>query len=86
MKFLWFHISMQSLLTIFLAAPRPGLKKDVAIDPCTPRGYMRSAEENERHSAAVSTATHSSVSRVISRGNFSECREAAYSLLQHGHG
>ncbi|KAG0611610.1 hypothetical protein M758_7G152800 [Ceratodon purpureus] len=68
-----------------LATPRPGLKKDIAIDPCTPRGYKRSIEENARHSATVSTATHTPVSTVISRGNFSECREAAYSLLQHGH-
>lgn len=68
------------------SAPRPGLSKGVTIDPCTPHGYKRSVEENARHSAIVSTATHSPVSSIISRGNFSECREAAYSLLQHGHG
>lgn len=68
-----------------VATSRPGLKEGVAIDPCTPRGYKRSLEENARHSATVSTATHSSVSRVVSGGNFSECRTAAYSLLQHGH-
>ena len=69
-----------------VTAPRPGLAQGVTIDPCTPRNYKRSAEENARHSKTVSTATHSPVSTIISRGNFSECREAAYSLLQHGHG
>jgi len=69
-----------------MTAPRPGLAQGVTIDPCTPHGYKRSVEENARHSAIVSAATHAPVSTIVSRGNFSECREAAYSLLQHGHG
>lgn len=56
------------------------------VDPCTPRGYVRTADENTRHSAIVSTATHMSVSTVISSGNFSECRTAAQLLLKQGHG
>ena len=69
-----------------MTAPRKGLAKGVVVDPCTPRGYVRTLEENSRHSATVSTATHSTVSSIVSHGNFSECRTAAYSLLQNGHG
>jgi hypothetical protein len=62
------------------------LKKEtdeaVVIDPCTPRGYKWSLEERQHHAVSVSTATHSLVSSIVSQGNFSECRSAAYSLLQ----
>lgn len=56
------------------------------VDPCTPRGYERTADVNTRHSATISTATHTAVSTVISSGNFSECRTAAQLLLKQGHG
>lgn len=66
------------------------LKKEtdeaVVIDPCTPRGYKWSLEERQHHAVSVSTATHSPVSSIVSQGNFSECRSAAYSLLQKDQG
>lgn len=66
------------------------LKKEtdeaVVIDPCTPRGYKWSLEERQHHAVSVSTATHSLVSSIVSQGNFSECRSAAYSLLQKDQG
>jgi hypothetical protein len=56
------------------------------IDPCTPRGYRWSVEEGQHHAVSISTGTHSPVSSILSQGNFSECRSAAYSLLQKDHG
>jgi hypothetical protein len=66
------------------------LKKEtdeaVVIDPCTPQGYKWSLEERQHLAVSVSTATHSPVSSIVSQGNFSECRSAAYSLLQKDQG
>jgi hypothetical protein len=57
-------------------------EEGVVIDPCTPRGYRWSVEEGQHHAVSISTGTHSPVSSILSQGNFSECRSAAYSLLQ----
>ncbi|CAK9872681.1 unnamed protein product [Sphagnum jensenii] len=73
-------------LTIAGSVATAMLKKEmdeaVVIDPCTPRGYKWSLEDRQHHAVSVSTATHSPVSSIVSQGNFSECRSAAYSLLQ----
>ncbi len=61
-------------------------EEGVVIDPCTPRGYRWSVEEGQHHAVSISTGTHSPVSSILSQGNFSECRSAAYSLLQKDHG
>jgi hypothetical protein len=81
-----------SLLELMIAgsAATAMLKKEtdeaVVIDPCTPQGYKWSLEERQHHAVSVSTATHSPVSSIVSQGNFSECRSAAYSLLQKDQG
>ncbi len=61
-------------------------EEGVVIDPCTPRGYRWSVEEGQHHAVSISTVTHSPVSSILSQGNFSECRSAAYSLLQKDRG
>ncbi|CAK9863058.1 unnamed protein product [Sphagnum jensenii] len=57
-------------------------EEGVVIHPCTPQGYRWSVEEGQHHAVSISTGTHSPVSSILSQGNFSECRSAAYSLLQ----
>lgn len=69
-----------------LAVVTQETEEGVVIDPCTPRGYRWSVEEGQHHAVSISTGTHSPVSSILSQGNFSECRSAAYSLLQKDHG
>ncbi|KAJ6720772.1 ADENOSINE/GUANOSINE DIPHOSPHATASE [Salix viminalis] len=59
------------------------LEKVIFMDPCTPKGYSR-VVESWKLSPGSLTEKNRVVSTLHSRGNFSECRSAAFSLLQKG--
>ncbi|KAF9674448.1 hypothetical protein SADUNF_Sadunf10G0128300 [Salix dunnii] len=59
------------------------LEKGVFMDPCTPKGYSH-VVESWKLSPGSLTEKNRVVSTLHSRGNFSECRSAALSLLQKG--
>ncbi|KAJ6432300.1 hypothetical protein OIU84_019524 [Salix udensis] len=64
-----------------LAAESP--EKVIYMDPCTPKGYSH-VVESWKLSPGSLTEKNRVVSTLHSRGNFSECRSAAFSLLQKG--
>ena len=55
------------------------------MDPCTPKGYSH-VVESWKLSPGSLTEKNRSLSTLHSRGNFSECRSAALTLLQKGKG
>ncbi|KAJ6772410.1 ADENOSINE/GUANOSINE DIPHOSPHATASE [Salix koriyanagi] len=59
------------------------LEKVIYMDPCTPKGYSH-VVESWKLSPGSLTEKNRVVSTLHSRGNFSECRSAAFSLLQKG--
>ncbi|KAJ6899893.1 hypothetical protein NC652_026136 [Populus alba x Populus x berolinensis] len=59
------------------------LEKGIFMDPCTPKGYSH-VVESRRLSPGSLTEKNRFVSTLHSRGNFSECRSAALTLLQKG--
>ncbi|KAL3581811.1 hypothetical protein D5086_016143 [Populus alba] len=59
------------------------LGKGIFVDPCTPKGYSRVVESLKLSPGSL-TEKNRFVSTLHSRGNFSECRSAALTLLQKG--
>uniref|UniRef100_A0A0R0L118 Apyrase 6 n=1 Tax=Glycine max TaxID=3847 RepID=A0A0R0L118_SOYBN len=58
------------------------LQEGLRIDPCTPTGYSYNVESWKFPPSTESEKKHQSI--VQTRGNFSECRSAALTLLQKG--
>ncbi|MBA0727593.1 hypothetical protein Golax_000566 [Gossypium laxum] len=57
------------------------LHKEMYIDPCTPKGYFPESSNLSLGSVAEKSKY---ISEFKARGNFSECRSAALTLLQKG--
>ena len=68
----------------FLSAASQSLQEGLRIDPCTPTGYSYNVESWKFPPSTESEKKHQSI--VQTRGNFSECRSAALTLLQKGKG
>ncbi|PNT17006.1 hypothetical protein POPTR_010G169100v4 [Populus trichocarpa] len=64
-------------------AAAESLEKGIFKDPCTPKGYSH-VVESWKLSPGSLTEKNRFVSTLHSRGNFSECRSAALTLLQKG--
>eukprot|EP01018_Ginkgo_biloba_P038555 Gb_02706 [translate_table: standard] len=60
------------------------VEKGVVVDPCTPRGYTLGQEELLRLTSGQVRREGQKLSAVHSMGNFSECRNAALTLLRKG--
>ncbi|KAG2707178.1 hypothetical protein I3843_05G124200 [Carya illinoinensis] len=59
------------------------LEKRILIDPCTPKGYSHSVESWKLSPGSLDTKNRY-LATLQSKGNFSECRNAALMLLQKG--
>lgn len=58
------------------------LQKGISDDPCTPRGYLHKTEPSNLSPGLAEKKKY--ISTLHARGNFSECRSAALTLLQKG--
>jgi len=58
-------------------------KKEVTLDPCTPKGY---AENASSLNLSRDSLAQKYSSTFHAAGNFSECKTAALRLLQRGKG
>ncbi|CAK7326086.1 unnamed protein product [Dovyalis caffra] len=59
------------------------LEKGIVMDPCTPKGYSHDVESWKLSPGSL-TEKNRFASTLHSRGNFSECRSAALTLLHKG--
>ncbi|KAH9295834.1 hypothetical protein KI387_039422, partial [Taxus chinensis] len=69
------------LVGYFLSVGKGGV-----VDPCTPKGYTIGSEELLRLPVSSENVDDGKLPAVHSRGNFSECRNAALRLLSQGQG
>lgn len=78
--FLCFYTYLASMC----CAADESLQKGMLIDPCTPKGYSH-AEPLKLSPDSVDDKERL-LSTFDSKGNFSECRSAAFKLLQKENG
>ncbi|GLJ50091.1 hypothetical protein SUGI_1065370, partial [Cryptomeria japonica] len=74
----------EGVLQMLVLGALNSFEKGVVVDPCTPTGYAMGSEELLQLPAGSVITDNGKLSAVHSRGNFSECRNAALGLLSQG--
>ncbi|GAV75596.1 GDA1_CD39 domain-containing protein [Cephalotus follicularis] len=77
-----FESFKESLVAVDFNLDAQSIQKAMHIDPCAPNGYLHDMEWRNLSPGSLSDNKH--VNAFQSKGNFSECRSAALSLLQKG--
>jgi apyrase len=74
-----------NLTSVSVSAVTESLQKGTLLDPCTPKGYSHNVESLKLSPGSLEDKSKY-LATLQSKGNFSECRSAALTLLQKGKG
>ncbi|KAJ4974401.1 hypothetical protein NE237_007575 [Protea cynaroides] len=78
------NVAYDSLKQMLISSdPVESAQKGISVDPCTPRGYSHGMESWNLSPGALDTKKKY-LPILNARGNFSECRSAALTVLQNG--
>ncbi|KAF2291909.1 hypothetical protein GH714_036079 [Hevea brasiliensis] len=77
-----FEALRESLVSVDYQPASESLEKGIFVDPCIPKGYSHAMESWKLSPGSMEK--NKILSNLHARGNFSECRSAALTLIQKG--